>query len=425
MKKLAMVMAISIGICLGMSSPGTLLADGGSSNGVMSEGGFNSSGAIVIAWNQELLHIVRMSGIQPATIHPTRSFAMLHVAIYDAVESITRNIPPLNAQTSALPDAAGATAGHDILTVLYPTMKTELDQQLASELAGFPNGTNKQQGIQVGHTIAEHVVASRANDGSSTTPPLFVPGNQPGNYRLTPPDFAAPVFTNWQNVTPFVLNTASQFRPAPPPALTSQAYMQALNEVKSIGQNSSTTRTAYWTMSAKFWAGSPWEVWNEMAENAAIAHHTNLESTARLFALLNLAFADSTIAVYEAKYYYKLWRPITAIREANTIRNPLITSNPTWTSLITTPPHPSYPAGHSTISAAGAVVLSAFFGSHDHVQVTDSGTTLTFASYTDAATDTGLSRIYGGVHTRLDHDAGVKLGQDVAQFVLDHVASVP
>ena len=352
---------------------------------------------------------------------------MLHVAIYDAINSITQDTPPyaysLNAPTSALPDAAAATAGHDTLAALYPTMKTELDQQLASELARFPAGTDTQQGIQVGHTIAEHVVASRANDGSATTPQPFMPGNQPGDYRSTTPDFATPVFTNWGNVIPFVLHTAAQFRPAPPPALTSQAYAQALNEMKSLGQKNSTSRTAYQTESAKLWASSPWNSWNEIAENAAIAHHMSLESTARLFALLNLSFADSTIASYEAKYYYQLWRPITAIHEANTINNPLIADDPTWTPLVATPSDPSYPSTHSTISAAGAVVLSAFFGNHDQVQVTANGITLTYASYTDAATDTGLSRIYGGVHTRIDHEAGVELGEDVAQFVLDHLAS--
>ena len=427
MKKLTTVLFISIGIFLRIGSPGTTSADGGNGNIVAGGGGSSGSGAIVIAWNQELLHIVQTPGAQTVTVHPTRSFAMLHVATYDSIVSITRNAPPyvysLNAPTGALPDAAAATAGHDTLVALYPTMKTELDQRLTRELAMFPDGADKQQGIQVGHTIAEHVVASRANDGSATTPSPFVPGNLPGSYRPTPPNFAAPVFTHWGNVTPFVLNSGAQFRPAPPPALTSQAYAQALNEVKSLGQNSSPTRTAYQTKSVMLWAGSPWNTWNEMAEDSASAHHTNLEFTARLFALLNLSFADSAIAFYDTKYYYQLWRPITAIREANTIGNPLVVSDPAWTPLITTPPDPSYPAAHSTISAAGAVVLSSFFGDHDQVRVTYNGTTLIFASYTDAAMDTSLSRIYGGAHTRIDHEAGVKLGQNVAQFVLDHSAS--
>ncbi|GHO82180.1 vanadium-dependent haloperoxidase [Dictyobacter formicarum] len=176
-------------------------------------------------------------------------------------------------------------------------------------------------------------------------------------------------------------------------------------------------------MVAKFWAGPIWNTWNEVAENAALAHQTNLESTARLFAVLNLSFADNTIAFYDAKYHYQLWRPITAIREANTVGNPLTIGDPTWTPLAITAPDPSYPGAHSTISAAAATVLSDFFGNQDHVRVTSDalpGTVRTFASYTDVATEAGLSRIFAGQHTRLDHDSGIELGHNIAQFVLSH-----
>jgi membrane-associated phospholipid phosphatase len=302
-------------------------------------------------------------------------------------------------------------------------MKAALDQQLASELAMIPNGAGKQQGIQVGQTVAARLIAIRANDGSAATTPPFVPGNKPGNYQPTPPNFAAPVFTTWGHVTPFVLNNAAQFRPGPPPALTSQAYAQALNEVKSLGQKSSTTRTADQTVIAKFWAGPIWNTWNEIAENAALVHHTNLETSARMFAVLNLSFADSTIAFYNAKYHYQLWRPITAIRLANTDGNPATVGDPNWTPLAVTAPDPSYPGAHSTISAAGATVLSAFFGNQDQIRVTSHvlpGVVRTFASYNDVATEAGLSRIFAGQHTRLDHEAGLKLGHDIAQFVLPH-----
>src|SRR6266436_3896146 len=299
---------------------------------------FNGSGAVVIAWNKELLHIVLTPGAQPATVHPTRSYAILHAAIYDAVVSITRDAPPflfsVNAPSTARAGAAAAQAGHDTLVALYPTMKATLDQQLASELATIPNGAGKQQGIQVGQAVAARLIAIRANDGSAATPQPFVPGTQPGNYRSTPPNFPAPVFTNWGNVTPFVLNNAAQFRPDPYPALTSQAYAQALNEVKSLGQNSSTTRTPEQTVIAKFWAGPIWNTWNEIAENAALAHHTNLETTARLFAALNLSFADSTISFYDAKYHYQLWRPVTAIRQTDPTWTPAIVGDPAWTPLV-------------------------------------------------------------------------------------------
>lgn len=421
MKKKTVILATSIGLFLVIASViATLVltpvlttqANGNAANGS------SASGAIVTAWNKELLHIVLTPGAQPATIHPTRSFAILHAAIYDAVVSITRDAPAylftVPAPSSARADAAAAQAGHDSLVALYPRWKAALDQQLASELATIPDGAGKQQGIQVGQVAAARLIAIRANDGSSITPPPFVPGNQPGDYQLTPPKFAAPVFTTWGNVTPFVLNNAAQFRPGPPPAVTSQVYVQALNEVKSLGQNTSTTRTADQTVIAKFWAGPIWNTWNEIAENAALAHHTDLESTARLFAVLNLSFADSTIAFYDAKYHYQLWRPVTAIRK----------TDPSWTPQAVTALDPAYPSAHGVISGNGAVVLSAFFGNQDHISVTSDvlpRVVRTFTSYSDVATEAGLSRIYAGQHTRIEVQVGSQLGQNVAQFVITNL----
>src|SRR6266571_4335660 len=424
-KKKKLILASSIGIFLVIGSLITALvlssalANGASSNAAAN--GSRGSGAIVIAWNKELLKIVKTPGAQPTTVHPTRSYAILHAAIYDAVVSITRDAPAyvfsVNAPRSARADAAAATAGHDTLTALYPKWKPVLDQQLAT----IPNGAGKQQGIQVGLAVAARLIAIRANDGSAATPQPFVPGNQPGNYRPTPPKFPAPVFTNWGNVTPFVLNDTAQFRPDPPPALTSQAYAQALNEVKSLGQNTSTTRTPDQTVIAKFWAGPIWNTWNEIAENAALAHHTNLVTTARLFAALNLSFADSTIAFYDAKYHYQLWRPVTAIRLGKTGGNPAVVGDPTWTPLAATALDPSYPSAHGVISGDGAVVLSAFFGNQDHIRLTSDvlpGVVRTFTSYSDVTTEAGLSRIYAGQHTRIEVQVGSQLGQTVAEFVI-------
>src|SRR5205807_6950699 len=263
MKRKNLIVATSIGIVLVIGALiGTLVLTSTLTTGAKSNTANASSGAIVIAWNKELLHIVLTPGAQPATVQPTRSYAILHAAIYDAVVSISRDASPylfsVPAPSTARADAAAAQAGHDTLVALYPKWKAALDQQLASELAAIPNGAGKQQGILVGQAVAARLIAIRANDGSAITPQPFVPGNQPGNYRLTPPKFAAPVFTNWGNVTPFVLNNAAQFRPGPPPAVTSQAYVQTLNEVKSLGQNTSTTRTPEQTVIGKFWAGPIW-----------------------------------------------------------------------------------------------------------------------------------------------------------------------
>jgi membrane-associated phospholipid phosphatase len=431
MKKLIIGLTVLVGIALGVgtASAATAITAGGNNNRNSEPAVGGGSGAIVVAWNQQLLSIELTPGAQPATVHPTRSFAILHAAIYDSVVSITRDSPAyllsVPAPRGARVDAAAAEAGHDTLVALYPNLsaklQTSIDGLLAGELAAITDGAAKQQGIQVGRDVAARLLAARANDGSTNTPPPFIGGNQPGDFRPVPPTFAAPVFTGWANVTPFILENAKQFRPEAPPAVTSAAYANALNEVKSLGQNISKTRTADETVAAKFWAGPIWNTWNEIADNAALAHHTNLETTARLFAVLNLTFADGVIAFYDAKYHYDVWRPITAVRAGDSIGNPAIVGDPTWMSLANTPADPSYPGAHSVISAAGATVLSSFFGKDDQIQVTSDvmkGTVRTFDSYQAVATEAGLSRIFAGVHTRLDHESGLLLGRAVAQFVL-------
>jgi hypothetical protein len=169
------------------------------------------SGVIVVDWNKELVRIVSTPGAQPATVHPARSFAIMHAAIYDAVVSITHRGTPylllLNAPTGVRPDAAAAEPGHDTLVALYPSMKGALDQQLASELATIPDATAKRQGVEVGRLAATLMLAARANDGSSVTPPPLPPPAEPGDYRPTPPTFSPAVFTQWANVTPLCCNS--------------------------------------------------------------------------------------------------------------------------------------------------------------------------------------------------------------------------
>jgi len=429
MNKFAPLLATVVSALVVVSSTSVALADP-----VRHEGGpgINGAGrgpdgsAIVVAWNRTLLHIVQTPGLQPATVHPTRSFALLQTAIYDAVVSITRDGPPflasVDAPRGARPDAAAAAAGHAILTTLYPTMQPALDQQLAVELAAIQDGRAKREGVDVGQVVASKLLAARASDGSAAVPAPFVAGSQPGDYRPTPPNFPAAAFTGWGKVTPFVLRKGAQFRPSPPPALTSAAYARALKEVQSLGQDTSPTRTAEQTVIGKFWAPPIWNTWNAIAEDAALAHHANLERSAAMFAALDLSFADSTIALYDAKYHYQLWRPITAIRLADTDGNPATIGDPTWTPLAVTAGDPSYPGAHSTISAAGAAVLSAFFGDRHGIQVTSpalAGVVRTFTSYSAVATEAGLSRIFAGQHTRFDHRAGLRLGNDVARFVLE------
>jgi PAP2 superfamily len=392
----------------------------------------HESGQPVIDWNQVLLSIVNTPGAQPANIQPTRNFAILHAAIYDAVNSIDRTHEPylisVRAPRSASETAAADAAAHSALVGLYPQQQTILDGDYAGELAQVPNGPAKDKGIRVGEDIAGDLLAIRANDGSNVLAPPFVPGMNPGDYRPTPPNFPTPVFTNWGQVTPFVLDRGDQFRPAPPPALTSDAYAAAINEVQSLGSASSTTRSADQTEIGRFWNPPIQNFWNQIAGSVAAAQHSDLPTTARLFAALNLSFADSAIAFYDAKYTYRLWRPVTAIRLADTDGNPNTVADPRWLPLSgNTAADPSYPGAHSTISAAGADVLDSFFGDDQQFSVTSPalpGVTRSFGSFDAAAEEAGLSRIFSGQHTRLDHVAGLQLGHDVAGFVL-HDALLP
>ena len=384
----------------------------------------------VIEWNRTLLAIVRTPGAQPPTIHSTRSFAMLHAAIFDAVNNIDRDFEPYavrhpHVSRRASAEAAADQAAHDVLISLYPAFATALDSELQQDLAQIPYGRDKSDGIEEGQDVAAAILALRSNDGSATVLPPFMPKNQPGSYQLTPPNFAPADFIQWPRVTPFALAHADEFRPGPPPLLTSEEYSLSFNEVKSLGLISSATRTADQTQIGQFWNGNIQDFWNEIAQTAALTHHLDLEQSARLFALLNISLADTTIAFFDAKYTYDLWRPVTAIQLASTDNNPETDQDPTWIPLPTkTAPDPSYPGAHSAISAAAAEVLRLSLGDQITFDVTSeslAATTRHFTSFSEAGEEAGLSRIYAGQHFRFDHLAGKRLGQQVARSVLSSV----
>ncbi len=321
----------------------------------------------VIEWNRTLLTIVRTPGAQPATIHSTRNFAILHAAIYDAVNNIEHEFRPYLVRLSDVPRrastiAAADQAAHDVLVSLYPKFQASLDTELQQDLAQLTDNDRRVDGIAVGQAVASQLLAVRALDGANAKQPTFVPGTQPGDYQLTPPNFAAADFTQWPKVTPFALERANQFRPGPPPELTSDTYSDAFNEIKDVGFITSTTRTADQTQIGMFWNGNIQDFWNEIAQTAALSHRLNLEDSARLFALLNISLADTTIAFFEAKYVYNFWRPVTAVRLADTDGNPQTDADPNWLPLGSkTAPDPSYPGAHSAISKAGATVLAFLF----------------------------------------------------------------
>ena len=384
----------------------------------------------VVQWNRELLQIVRTPGAQPATVHPTHSFAILHAAIYDAVNAIDRTHKPYLVTLSEVPadasqEAAAAAAAHEVLVALYPAFRANLDAQLQQSLAQIADGWAKIEGIAIGVAVADRILALRSNDGSNAPLPHYVFGTAPGDYQSTPPNFPPqPQFTNWPQVRPFALNHANQFRPGPPPALTSDEYSDAFNEIKSLGITNSTAATPDESLTGFFWNGAIQNYWNEISQTASLAHNLSTAQNARLFALLNLSIADSVIAFYDAKYTYNFWRPVTAIRAADTDGNPETQVDPNWLPETgKTAPDPSYPGAHAVISAAAAEVLHSYLGKdHFDFQVTSEvmpGTERSFTSFSAAAEEATLSRIFAGQHFRFDLATGHRLGRETADFVVD------
>ena len=380
----------------------------------------------VIEWNRSLLVVLRTPGAQPATIHSTRSFAMMHAAIFDAVNSITKTYPPYavhlqHVSREASTQAAADQAAHDVLVSLYPTFSAALDSELQLDLEQIQDGQHKTQGIEIGEKVAAEIVALRSGDGSGFTLPPFIPNSAPGSYQLTPPNFAPADFIQWSRVKPFAIDSPSEFLPAPPPELTSDRYTDSFEEVKSLGLITSATRTSDQTEIGKFWNGNIQDFWNEIAQSAALQDHLNLVRSAHLFALLNVSVADTVITFFEAKYTFDLWRPVTAIQLAGTDNNPQTQPDPTWIPLSTkTAPDPSYPGGHSAVSASASLVLRAELGDKISLDVTSEslpGVTRHFASFSEAAEEAGVSRIYAGQHFRFDHIAGKRLGRQVAESV--------
>src|SRR6266404_14357 len=326
----------------------------------------------VLQWNAILLAIVRTPGAQPATNHATRSFALMHAAIYDAVNAIAGTHEPYLVRLTGVPrhasqEAAGAAAAHQALVALYPAFQTALDDELQQSLAQIPAGKDKDEGILIGQTVADRILAQRSNDGANAQPILYVFGSAPGDYQSTPPNFPPqPQFTHWFHVTPFALERANQFLPGPPPVLASDTYSEALNEIKSLGITNSTTATADEALTGRFWNGAIQNYWNEITQTAALDRDLTTAQNARLFALLNLALADGVIAFYDAKYTYNFWRPVTAIRAADSDNNPDTMADPNWLPEVgKTAPDPSYPGAHAVLSAAGSEVLISYF-ERDH-----------------------------------------------------------
>jgi len=381
----------------------------------------------VIQWNRELLALLQVPGAQAAAIHPTRTLAITQLAVYDAVNAIEGKDTPYlfseRAPRDASSEAAAAAAARTALLALLPSQQSAIDATYQSSLAQLGSGSRVEQGIRVGEEAANTILAARAHDGATVTPTPYAPQAGPGEYQLTPPSFAPAAFSQTAHVTPFVLRSASQFRPPAPPSLTSARYADALREVKSLGELHSATRSADQTAIGRFWGAAPiWIVWNQIAEQAGVAFHNGPAQDARMLALLDTSLADGAIALYDAKYAYHRWRPVTAIT-ASDQGNPSTTSDRDWVPLANTANDPSYPGAHAEFSQAAASVLQDFFGTDTFAfSLTNAttGITRSFESFSQAADEAAASRIFAGQHFRFDEDAGQALGGQVADFVLDN-----
>jgi hypothetical protein len=398
-------------------------------------------GDVVIAWNRTAIDVIRAANANVGMA--SRNFAIVQGAVYDAINSIDHAHASykfdVHAPKGASPEAAASEAAYQVLLALYPDAKKQLKATLDQTLATVPHGLSRVQGLAVGKEVAMSYLAWRMNDGSSADP-VYKVGTAPGQWRPTPPDFRNAWGPAWGQVTPFAIPAPTAFLPPPPPALNRPEYAAAVNQVESLGAANSTTRTADQTQIADFWAydvngyGPPPILYNEVAEQIALQQHNTLDQNARMFAMADVAMADAGIVAWDSKYIDNFWRPITAIREANTDGNPATIADPTWTPLGApghgvlpnfTPPFPSYVSGHATFGAALFQVLADFYGTDNvHFTLTSDelpGVTRSYQSFSQAAEENGMSRIYLGIHYVFDKTAGIASGDAIGNYVANNV----
>jgi hypothetical protein len=389
----------------------------------------SSSSAVVLKWNQ----LLQSTLPQPGNPLTPRFYSMMHIAMFDAINAIERDFEPyrvrLRPGLGGSTEAAAAQAAHDVLVALNPSAAPVYDEALAADLGGRPSDFIRR-GTRIGAYVAKEVLAWRQNDGWVV--PAFPPYSEPplpGRWQPTPPANAAAAFTHLQQAAPMALVSSTQVLPSPPPSLTSARYAADLNEVKLLGKSDSVARTAEQTTIARLWSGVGtttgfFSVWNNVARDVVLARQLSLVDAARVFVLVNVSIHDALQTTQASKFVYGVWRPVTAIRAADTDLNPDTDPDSTWLPLITTPPYPSYAGNLATIGASAARALQLVCGTND-VPVAVTWTQLGglpditrhFDGFSQAADEEFMARIYGGVHYRFDQQAGQQVGQSVAEFV--------
>jgi hypothetical protein len=397
---------------------------------VRSEAGVREDREVIIEWNRAVL-----ANTPPtAGVFSFRYQAMMHIAMFDAVNSIELRYRPYHAWVPALPaassEAAAAQAAHDVLVHLIPQAAPTFDTLLNNRLATIP-AWRAGAGAAVGKKIAKAIINWRTADGFDAPNLPYLPPPLPGLWQPTAPGQVA-AGVQFQFTEPFGLLTPTQYLPAPFPPLNSPEYAAALNQVKDLGSASSTVRTADQTLVAKLIAGvgyapGPFGLWSSVAQEAVRSRELSLVDTARAFALLTVALNDGIQTTHANKFVYQLWRPITAIRRAGEDFNDATTADESWTSLIPTPPYPSHASNVTCFSTAAAQSLAHIFktdavpfavtwtGSGGNANVTRS-----YAGFSQLAEEAGLARVYGGVHFMFEIDAAREACTKVADYLGDN-----
>lgn len=381
----------------------------------------------VIEWNANALRtIVTANSPPPVT---ARNLAIVHAAIFDAVNSIEGRYAPykfkLVAPVGTSAEAAAVSAAYEVLVKLYPKQKATLDTYLSNSLAKITDGQSETDGLALGKAIATSLVALRSTDGAGKTV-TYSPEATPGKWRPTAPDFRSAALPQWKDLTCFTIISGSQFRPTAPPALTSRKYAKDVNQVKELGRRNSRKRTDDQTEIAKFWADeagtyTPPGHWNQLTEGVVANQGDSLLNNARTFALLNISLADAGVAAWDAKYTYSTWRPIDAVQNADSDGNRATKAQKGWQPLLTTPNHPDYVSGHSTFSGAAAQVLTQIYGkkfSFTTNSVGLAGIERSYKSFNAAADEAGMSRIYAGIHTESANEAGLTSGRALGRYIV-------
>jgi hypothetical protein len=383
--------------------------------------------AVVLEWNAIAVETVGSTPPFPST----RAMATVQVAVFEAVNAITHRYQPYLGTIAAPPRAskraAAVTAAHDTLVWLFPAEQASLDAKRDASLAAIADGWSKDRGIEVGRAAAAAVIADRTNDGAQ--PPMFYAPASTAVYewQLTPSCFNPPangrgLFLHWQFVKPFGIENASQFRAKRPPALVSGHYAKDLNEVQAVGDRDSKLRPADRSAVALFFgAQPPHRGWNLVARQLAAEHGADeITRTARTLAILNMSLSDAHITVFESKYYYRTWRPETAIARAGEDRNPRTTPSTSYEPYVLTPCFPSYPSAHGAGGGAARAVLARAYGRKGHdITLTEDGAPGIVLRYSDLrriTDDVADARVYGGIHFRFDQDAGDRMGVEIGHY---------